>query len=108
MRIMQGDEYDVYIDLKQDGIALKPNLVDDVEICIGSTIRKTFQNASVLFDNKELKWYIRLTQQETLGMEEGQHQTIGRIKYKGAPQSDVVGIKLESFVVMPTTSREVL
>lgn len=108
MKIMQGDEYDVYIDLKQDGIALKPNLVDDIEICIGSTIRKTFQNSSVLFDSKELKWYIRLTQQETLGMEEGQHQTIGRIKYKGAPQSDVVGIKLESFIVMPTTSREVL
>lgn len=108
MKIMQGDEYDIYIDLKQDSTTLKPSFVDDVEICIGSNIRKTFQKGSVLFDEKEMKWYFRLIQQETLNMEEGQHQTIGRIKYKGAPQSDVVGIKLESFIVMPTTSTEVL
>lgn len=108
MKIMQGDEYDVYIDLKQDGIALKPTLIENIEIYIGSGIRKTYKDSSVLFDSKALKWYIRLDQQETLNMKEGQHQTIARIKYKGAPDSDVVGIKLESFMVLPTTSREVL
>lgn len=108
MKIMQGDEYDIYIDLKQDGTTLKQSVVDDIEICIGPNIRKTFQNGNVLFDERELKWYFRLTQQETLNMEEGQHQTIGRIKYKGAPNSDVIGVRLESFVVSATTSKEVL
>ena len=108
MKIMQGDEYDIYINLKQDGNAMKPNMVDDIEVYIGTDIRKTYSNKTVLFDSRELKWYIRLTQQETLAMEEGQHQVYGRIKYNGVPESDVVGIRLEGIVVMPTTSQEVL
>lgn len=108
MKIMQGDEYDIYINLKQDGNALKPNMVDDIEVSIGTDIRKTYSNETVLFDSREMKWYIRLTQQETLAMEVGQHQVYGRIKYNGVPESDVVGIRLESIVVMPTTSQEVL
>ena len=108
MKIMKGDEYDIYINLKQDGNALKPSMVADIEICIGDNIRKTYSSEAVLFDTREQKWYIRLTQQETLAMEEGQHQVYGRIKYNGVPESDVVGIRLESIVVMPTTSQEVL
>lgn len=108
MKIMQGDEYDIYINLKQDGIVIKPEMVDDIEICIGDSVRKTYSNETVLFNSKELKWYLRLTQQETLSMTVGQHETIGRIKYGGIPYNDVIGIKLESIIVMPTTSREVL
>lgn len=108
MKIMQGDEYDIYINLKQDGNALKPNIVDDIEVFIGSNIRKTYSDETLLFDSKELKWYLRLSQQETFAMEEGQHQVYGRIKYNGAQESDVVGIRLESIIVMPTTSNEVL
>ena len=108
VKIMQGDEYDIYINFKQDNVTLKPALVEDIEICVGTGILKTYKDGSVLFDNRELKWYFRLTQQETLAMEEGQHQNIARIKYTGASQSDVVGIRLDSFVVTATTSTEVL
>lgn len=55
MKIMQGDEYDIYINLKQDGNALKPNMVDDIEVYIGTDIRKTYSNETVLFDSRELK-----------------------------------------------------
>ena len=108
MKIMQGDEYAIYVNLKQDGVVIKPNLVDDIEIYIGESLRKKYSDESVLFDSKELKWYFRLLQSETLNMEVGQHEVFGRIKYSGTPYNDVVGIKLESIIVMPTTSREVL
>lgn len=108
IKIMQGDERDIYIGLKQSGITIKPSIVDDIEICIGADIRKTYQSGSVFFDSKELKWYIRLSQEETLSLAEGLHQAIARIKYSGAPQSDVIGVKLGSIIVMGTTSKEVL
>ena len=108
MKIMQGDEYDIFIDLKQDGNVLKPNIIDDIEVYIGSDIRKTYKSDEVLFNSKELKWYTRLYQQETLAMDPGQYEAIARIKYNGTPTFDVVGVKLGMLVVMPTTSREVL
>lgn len=108
MKIMQGDEYAIYVNLRQDGIVINPNLVDDIEICIGDSIRKTYSSENVLFDSKEQKWYFRLLQSETLNMAEGQHEVIGRVKYTGIPYNDVVGVKLGNIIVMPTTSREVL
>lgn len=108
MKIMQGDEYDIYINLKQDGEVLKPEWVDNIELCIGSNIRKTSSGESLLFDREEGKWYTRLRQNETLAMPCGENAAFGRVKYKGAPESDVVGFRLESIFVLPTTSREVL
>lgn len=104
IKIMQGDEYDIYIKLRQDGVTLAPEIVEDVEVCVGTDIRKTYKSGSVAFDNQEKKWYIRLTQQETFSMEEGQHQVFARVKYNGTPLSDVVGIKLDNIVVSNTES----
>lgn len=108
MKIKQGDSYALDFNLKQDGVPIKPNMVDDIEICIGTTVRKTYAGGLLNFDSKSMKWYLRLSQEETFAMEEGTHEVEGRVKYKGVPFSDVIGVKLGTINVIASTSREVL
>lgn len=108
MKIRQGDSYALDFDLKQNGVPIKPTMVDDIEIYIGTSVRKTYAGGQLNFDSKSTKWYLRMSQEETFGMEAGTHEVEGRVKYKGVPYSDVVGVKLGTIIVIASTSREVL
>lgn len=106
--IMQGDSYPVYIDLLQDGASLKPFMIDDLEVYVGESLRKTYSGGGVQFDEATLRWYIRPSQEETLGLEEGVHNVVVRVKYKGQPESDVKGEQIDRLKVRAGVSREVL
>ena len=108
MKIMQGDSYPIYIDLTNDGIALRPSMIDEMEVFVREYLLKTYTSGGVVFDDASLRWYIRPTQQETFDLEEGSHEVIVRVKYKGSPNCDVIGTKLSRVNIIATTSREVI
>jgi len=108
MTIMQGDSYTIYLNLTQSGDTLTPDLVDDLEVYIGETLRKTFSAGSVFFDAESGIWSIRPTQEETMALEEGSHEVTVRVKYKGQVQADVMGIVIGRIRVQACVSKEVL
>lgn len=78
MKIMQGDSYPIPIDITQDGVVITPEMVEDVEITVGSEIRKTLSDGGVSYDGGN--WYFLLTQQETFSVS-GNQEVVCRLKY---------------------------
>ena len=107
MNIMQGDACNVPIKITQNDVPLDPAVVADLEVCIGTGIRKTLGDGEVSYDEESALWYIRLTQAETFAME-GTQEAFVRIKYHGEPYADVIGRRAGVVNVMDTTSEEVL
>ena len=108
MRIMRGDAYAVPVELTQAGYVLKPEMVDDVEITVGEILSRKYSSGEVLFNETDQRWYFRLTQQETLGMEaDEEYQVIARVKYTN-DSADVKGVKCGNILVEDTNSTEVI
>ena len=108
VRMMQGDSYALLINLTQMGTVLTPDLVADIEVSIGDTIRKTKSAGEVEFDTTEQQWYIRLTQAETLALEPGGYEAIARIKYSDTDDADVKGINIGRVIITDSLSTEVI
>lgn len=108
VRMMQGDSYALLINLTQMGTVLTPDLVADIEVSIGETIRRTKSGGDVEFDTTEQQWFIRPTQEETLALEPGVYEAIARIKYSNIDNSDVKGINIGRVIITDSLSREVI
>lgn len=108
MDIMQGDSYPVYINLTQAGQPLTPEMIAELEICIGKHLRRLYSADEVFYDAEAHRWHIRLSQQETLGLPTGTHSVIVRVKYPAAPDADVKGVYVGSIKIYDTFSEEVL
>ncbi len=80
MKIMQGDSYPIPVDITQDGIPVTSDMVDEVEVTIGTSIRKTLSDGGIYFE--EGAWYFLLSQQESFGLS-GTQNVIVRLKYPG-------------------------
>lgn len=107
MDIMRGDAYPVYVDLKQDGKVLTSDMISELEICVGSSLRKLYSDDSVKFDADSSRWYFQLTQEETLRFPVSDLSVIARVQYP-EPNDDVIGIRLGTIRVVDTNSRAVL
>ena len=107
MKIMQGDSRRIPIEITQDNMTITPYMLADVEVCVGENVRKAYSNGDVTFDESTGFWYIRLTQEETFGMD-GTQEVIVRVKYKNKPYADVIGYKAGIINAADTISREVL
>lgn len=106
MIIMQGDAYYVPIDIEQDGVTLTPEMISDIEISVGSIIRKTYSGGDVQYSDGQ--WYFRLSQTDTLDLESGVHYVQTRVKYLNRPEADVFGIVAGAVSVIESNSKEVL
>lgn len=104
VKMMQGDSYVVFIQLTMNGTTLTPDMVADVEICVGDVLRKTWSGGGVGYDTMTQQWYIRPTQEETLAMEVESYGVIARVKFG----EDVKGIKVGSINIVDTHSEEVI
>ena len=78
MKIMQGDSYPIPVDIMQDGVVVTPEMVEDVEITVGTEIRKLYSAGDITFENNT--WYFLLKQQETFSMS-GSKEVVCRLKY---------------------------
>lgn len=108
VRMMQGDSYALLINLTHMDGVITPDLVADVEISIGDSIRKTYSGGEVLFDSIEQQWYIKPTQEETLALEPGGYEAMARIKFSDAADADVKGIKIGQVIITDSLSEEVI
>lgn len=102
--IMQGDSYYLPIEIKIDGVYAELNDFDEIEIMIGSTIRKTLSNNSIVFDNEKKIFKVLLTQYNTLSLQGNQTIQI-RAKLK---TGEVIGNIIEEISIIPSLSKEVL
>ena len=107
VNIMQGDSYPILIELEQDGHNLSPDMIDDLEICVGSTMRKTFSAGTVFYDSDLCCWFIIPTQEETFSLNAGTYEVIVRVKYKNQPPS-VKGVSVGKINLRKTLSEEVI
>lgn len=112
MKIMQGDSYPIYMELKQDGTVLTPREVNELEVCVGVDgdvrLRKLLSQEEVQFDEKTKRWYIHPTQQETLDLETGAYQVSVRIRYRSKNPEQVIGITVGILQVVDGVSEAVI
>lgn len=106
--IKQGNSHPVYFRISQDGVVLSPDMVADVEICIGTDIQRTYSGGTVFYDTDSARWYTRLRQEDTLAMEPGIHEVDVRVKYPTKPDMDVYGKAAGRIGVRSALSKEVL
>lgn len=108
MTIMKGDSYPIYIELVQDNTTLTPEMVAELEVCVGESLRKLYTQNEVMFDKSSDRWYIRLSQEETLAWTESAYNVIARIKYANMDYPDVLGLKVGRINVVDTFSKEAI
>lgn len=108
MTIMKGDSYPIYIELVQDNTTLTPEMVAELEVCVGESLRKLYTQNEVMFDKSSGHWYIWPTQEETLALNDGACFVIVRVKYKNEDLAEVKGMKVGVINVIDTFSEEVI
>ena len=93
----QGDSFPIPVELMQDGQLLDVTTIEDLEICVGSNIKRKADGSDYL--------YFVLSQAETLGMKPGYYGVGVRIKYPGIPPS--VNIEsIGSILIAPSNFKE--
>lgn len=109
VEIRQGDSYAIFINLVQDGYFLTPDMIDDLEIMVGESLRFSYVEDTVKYDPESSRWYIWPTQDETFNLEEGTHKVEVRVKYHNENTTNVKGYTIDDRVkVYGAASREVL
>ena len=108
MTIMQGDSYPIYIALTQDGDVLTPDLIAELEVCVGDQLRYLYTDGNVYFDRDENQWFIHPTQQETLSLDVGSYLIAVRIRYKTSGMEEVVGVNVGRIQVKDSISEAVI
>lgn len=110
VKMMQGDSYAVFVSLKmkETGEPITPDMVSDVEIYVGDSLRKTHAAAEVLYDAELSQWYFVPSQEETFALEPDSYEVQARIKFPNGQYSTVKGIKVGTIVIQDANSEEVI
>ena len=103
IRIMQGDAYDLRIEILDDyGNPVKPDDESDVEIVHGHMV-KTYANEEI--KHGEDCWLLPITQEESFALPPSKPKAQLRVKWK---TGEVDGCYLDLSAVWESFSREVL
>ncbi len=108
MTIMQGDSYPIYVELAQDGVPLTPEMVEELEVCVGDQLRKLYSKGEVLFEANTNQWSFNPQQSETLDLSVGSYAVDIRIKYKDSGSGEVFGFRIGKIHVTDSNSEEVI
>lgn len=110
LKMMQGDTYPVFIELKIDetGLLITPDMVSEVEVCVGESIRKTYSSGEVYFDTLERKWYFIPSQSETFSLEPDSYEVQVRPKFANGDYSQVKGVRVGFIIIEDANSNEVI
>lgn len=107
VKMMQGDSWPVYIRLMSGDQVITPDLVTELEVCVGESLRYTMTEGTVKFDAETNRWYIWPTQEETLNIEPDGYSVICRPKFRGTPAM-VKGIQANMITIIDGHSEEVI
>lgn len=108
VKIMQGDSHVMFFELKRSGVVVTPDTVSEIEITVGSALRKLYSSGDVGYDWNRKQWYFYPTQEETLSMEPDGYEVQARIKYPNGQYSPVKGITIGRIVITEAQSKEVI
>lgn len=103
MKIFQGDSYPIPVEIRQDGVPVTSELVEEIEITIGSDIRKTYTGGGVFYENE--MWYFLLNQEDTFSLSGG-YDVLLRLKHPGS--GNVIGTKIGKLSVEKADRKEVI
>lgn len=107
--MMQGDSYPVPILLQNDGVPVTPDMVSDIEVCVGEELRKLYSEGTVRFDANTQQWYIKPTQAETLALAEDEtYDVVARIKFGDGPEETVFGLIVGQITIRNSISEKVI
>jgi hypothetical protein len=102
--MMQGDQYNIPIEiLAEDGVT-DPTVFDDVEIVFGSLI-KTMAKEQISYDAEKKVFLFPLSQKESMNMPNKVKAQV-RVKLNGS--GDVIGVDLGEIDIEKTMSKAVL
>lgn len=110
VKMMQGDSYAVFVALqiKNTGSVITPDMVSDVEIFVGESIRKLYSAGEVKYDDTMLQWYFIPTQEETFGLEPDGYPVQARVKFRNGGYSVIKGIDVGTLMIGDANSEEVI
>jgi len=108
MTIMQGDSYPIYMELKVDGKCLIPDMISEMEVCIGESILKYYSKGEVVFEEGTNQWYIHPTQKETLSLAPGVYKATARPRWKNSEKELVIGARVGEIHVLENSSKAVI
>lgn len=110
VKMMQGDSYAVFValQLKDSGSVITPDMVSDVEVYVGDSIRKLYSAGEVRYDDTMLQWYFIPTQEETFGLEPGGYPVQVRVKFRNGAYSFIKGIEVGALTIVDANSEEVI
>lgn len=101
--MMQGDAYGVPFVIRQGDTTVTPDMVESVELTIGTLSR--LYPGEVTYDEAKKQWLYPLTQEQTLAFAEGAVSTQVRVKLVNG---DVVGAKGGAIRVVESQSKGVI
>jgi hypothetical protein len=110
LKMMQGDSYAVFFSLriKETSEQITPDMVSEVEVTVGKSLRKTYTAGEVRYDNEQNQWYFVPTQDETFAMEPESYEVQVRPKLSNGQYSTVKGITVGNIVIQGANSNEVI
>lgn len=80
--LKRGESYPIFFDIKQDGITLTPDMIQDLEIHIAEFFRKSYLGGGVFYSADRGRWYIFPTTMETSSFENGIFSVCAHIIYQ--------------------------
>ena len=112
-KIMQGDSYNLPFVLTLNGTTdITPYFVAELELCIGNDdtveVRKMFSSGGVWYDESMKRWFFRLSQQESFGLDPNTYDVVVRVKFADDNNADVIGLRIGRITVINTQSEEVI
>ena len=102
--MMQGDQYNIRIEILAEDGATDPTVFDEVEIVFGNIV-KTLSSGEITYDVSKKEFLFPVTQKETMNMPPKVKAQV-RVKLNGS--NDVIGIDLGEVDVAKTLSKAVL
>jgi hypothetical protein len=108
IKMMQGDSRAIFFTLEQSGTELTPNKLSEVEITVGTKIRKLYSTGEVKWDKSRRQWYIFPSQEETLALEPDGYEVQARYKFPNGEFSPVKGLTLGRIAISSSQSKDVI
>ena len=102
--MMKGDAYSLPISIQTDSGTATAESFEEVEVCVGTDIRKTLSSGEIRFDSERSLFLVPITQEETFALG-GRAKVNIRCKYHSG---DVVGVDLGILEFTPSLSQEVI
>lgn len=110
VKMMQGDSYAVFVALRfrETREPITPDMISDVEIHVGDSLRKTYSSGEVMYDEDQKQWYFIPSQQETFALDPDGYKVQARIKFRNGQHSAVRGIDVGTINIDDAHSEEVI